>query len=119
MLYGAERNRDDDIIRPSWVIPALNALFGILTSAVIFSYLGYVSYVGQVPFYEIKNLGIHGHSLPFVVFPAIVALMPLSNLFSIVFFGTLICNTMLLNKNSSRHRQIAILHRLFDEKHRG
>jgi SNF family Na+-dependent transporter len=50
-----------------------------------------VAHEGNSTIMEIENLGVHGPSLAFLVYPAVVAMMPLPNIFSILFFGAFLC----------------------------
>lgn len=49
--------------------------------------MGYLSHISNIP---IEKIPLAGPDLAFVVFPAVLTLMPLSNLLSITFFLTMV-----------------------------
>ena len=77
------------MLKTSIVIPIVTALCGFLSAIVVFSYLGNMSKETGVPLDKIPMVGT---SLAFIVFPSVVARLPLSNFWAVIFFLTLFCN---------------------------
>jgi SNF family Na+-dependent transporter len=80
---GSFHRREEGLIKTSLAIPALTFFCGVLASLVVFSYMGYMSHATGIPIDEIP---LKGPELVFIAYPAALTLMPLSNLWSILFF---------------------------------
>ncbi|EAS07565.1 Na-dependent neurotransmitter transporter (macronuclear) [Tetrahymena thermophila SB210] len=87
IIFGSYRPVSQEIKQTSYMVPMLTVLCGFLASFVIFSFMGYMSHLtGQ----SIQDIPLSGPDLAFVVFPAVLTLMPFSNLLSIIFFLTMV-----------------------------
>ncbi|CAD8144099.1 unnamed protein product [Paramecium pentaurelia] len=86
-LYGSYRKKEDNLPNFSFAIPILTALCGMLAGLVVFSYIGHVSFKYNV---SIQQLPLSGPDLAFVLYPAILAQMPMPNLWCILFFLVLL-----------------------------
>ena len=73
--------------RSGFLIALCNCSTSLFSGMVVFSVLGFMSNELEV---DIKNVAAAGSGLAFVVYPAAVTLMPLSPLWSILFFLMLI-----------------------------
>ncbi|CAD8059026.1 unnamed protein product [Paramecium sonneborni] len=82
-LYGSYRNKDDNLPNFSYAIPIITTLCGMLAALVVFSYIGHISVKFDIP---IHQLPLSGPDLAFVLYPAILAQMPIPNLWCIIFF---------------------------------
>ncbi len=69
------------------MIPLLTILCGFLSSFVVFSYMGYMSHITGI---KINDIPLAGPDLAFIVFPAVLNMMPFSNLWAIIFFLVMI-----------------------------
>ncbi|KAL4434737.1 hypothetical protein ABPG74_017157 [Tetrahymena malaccensis] len=83
VLFGSYRPISQEIKRSSYLIPLFTVLCGFLASMVIFSFMGYMSHITNIPIDEIP---LRGPDLAFIVFPAVLTKMPFSNLLAIIFF---------------------------------
>ncbi|CAK88400.1 unnamed protein product (macronuclear) [Paramecium tetraurelia] len=86
-LYGSYRKKDDNLPNFSYAIPIITSLCGMLAGLVVFSYIGHVSVRFNIP---IDELPLSGPDLAFVLYPAILAQMPMPNLWCILFFCVLV-----------------------------
>lgn len=79
------------------MIPAINSLTSFYASLTIFTFLGHVStksgWSRENPTKGIAvfDLAKSGPELLFVVFPALLGLMPGANFWSVIFFGLCLC----------------------------
>ena len=83
IAYGSYKNRDDDIAKDTWITALLDIGTSLLAGLVVFGILGYMAWKTGIP---LENLAASGPGLAFVVFPQAISLMPLSGLFSVLFF---------------------------------
>eukprot|EP00998_Keelungia_sp_KM082_P003935 NODE_1493_length_1317_cov_66.413445_g1480_i0.p1 GENE.NODE_1493_length_1317_cov_66.413445_g1480_i0~~NODE_1493_length_1317_cov_66.413445_g1480_i0.p1 ORF type:complete len:345 (+),score=68.55 NODE_1493_length_1317_cov_66.413445_g1480_i0:68-1036(+) len=74
----------EDVVRINWLVSAVNSGFSLFGGIVIFSVLGYMSGQTGVPVEELASKS--GPGLAFVVFAEALTLMPLPQLFSVLFF---------------------------------
>ena len=88
MYYGSGRGRKEKIVPPSYIVPLINSATSIYAALSIFSFLGHVSTVQNIP---IRMLSKSGPDLLFVAFPAFLGLIPGTKFFSIVFFAMCVC----------------------------
>jgi hypothetical protein len=70
------------------MIPAINSLTSFYASLTIFTFLGHVSTQKNIPVFELAK---SGPDLLFVVFPALINLLPAANFFSVIFFFMCLC----------------------------
>ena len=83
IAYGSYKDRDDDIAKDTWITALLNSTTSLFAGFVVFGVLGYMARVTGTPLTE---LAASGPGLAFVVFPEALSLMPLSGIFSVLFF---------------------------------
>lgn len=88
MYYGTARQKSDKIVAASFWIPMANSATSIYAALTIFSFLGHVSVVKDIPIAEIAT---SGPSLLFVAFPSLLALLPGAHFWSIIFFIMCVC----------------------------
>jgi len=61
----------------------MTLICGIIGALTVFSYIGYISEIKNIP---INRIPLSGPELTFVIYPAILSQMPFSNLLAILFF---------------------------------
>ncbi len=83
IAYGSYKEPDDDIAQDTWITALLNSGTSLFAGFVVFGFLGYMAGETGTPLTE---LAASGPGLAFVVFPEALSLMPLSGLFSLLFF---------------------------------
>jgi len=83
IAYGSYKEPDDDIAQDTWITALLNSGTSLFAGFVVFGILGYMAGETGIPLTE---LAASGPGLAFVVFPEALSLMPLSGIFSILFF---------------------------------
>lgn len=70
------------------MIPAINSLTSFYASLTIFTFLGHVSKTKGIPTFDLAK---SGPELLFVVFPALLGLLPGQNFWSVIFFAMCLC----------------------------
>ncbi len=83
ITYGSYKDYDDDIAKNAWITALLNSGTSLFAGFVVFGVLGYMA--GETGT-SLTELAASGPGLAFVVFPEALSLMPLSGLFSLLFF---------------------------------
>ena len=83
LAYGSYKKSEDDIAKDTWITALLNSATSLFAGFVVFAVLGYMAWKTGTP---IAELAASGPGLAFVVFPEALSLMPLSGLFSVLFF---------------------------------
>nr|XP_039249177.1 sodium- and chloride-dependent betaine transporter-like [Styela clava] len=88
IAFSSYNRRDNNILHDTLIIAIVNSLTSLLAGFVVFSALGGMA--------EMMGVGIHevvsgGQELVFVVIPTLFSLLPLSNLWAVLFFLMLIC----------------------------
>ena len=73
MYYGTGRQKDHKLLTISYMIPAINSLTSFYASLTIFTFLGHVSTKKSIPVFDLAK---SGPELLFVVFPALLGLLP-------------------------------------------
>lgn len=73
MYYGTGRQKDHKLLTISYMIPAINSLTSFYSSLTIFTFLGHVSTKKNIDVFELAK---SGPELLFVVFPALLGLLP-------------------------------------------
>lgn len=73
MYYGTGREKSHKLLKISYMIPAINSLTSFYSSLTIFTFLGHVSKSKNIPVFELAK---SGPELLFVVFPALLGLLP-------------------------------------------
>ncbi|XP_060928283.1 sodium- and chloride-dependent GABA transporter 1 [Limanda limanda] len=89
MISMASYNKfNNNILRDALIVAATNSFTSILAGLVIFSAIGYMSHVHNLP---VDNIATGGPGLVFVVYPEVLSTMPLSQLWAPLFFFMLLC----------------------------
>ena len=83
VAYGSYKHNDDDIAKDTWITALLDIGISLFAGLVVFAILGYMAWKTNTP---LEELAASGPGLAFVVFPEALSLMPLSGLFSVLFF---------------------------------
>lgn len=87
VFYSSCRQPDEKILKSSFWLPLINSGTSILAATVLFSFLGHVSSTLGIP---IEEMEIEGIELAFVAYPAMLSMLPGSNIWAIIFFLMLI-----------------------------
>ncbi|KAM3611571.1 uncharacterized protein V6R79_020686 [Siganus canaliculatus] len=89
MISMASYNKfNNNILRDALIVSFTNAFTSILAGFVIFSAIGYMSYMHNLP---VDNIATGGPGLVFVVYPEVLSTMPVYQLWAPLFFCTLLC----------------------------
>ncbi|KAL5004096.1 hypothetical protein ScPMuIL_017552 [Solemya velum] len=78
---------NNDCLRDSLIVAIANCATSVFAGFVIFSYLGYLSTIMDVP---VEDVAKSGPTLVFAIYPFAVTQMPVAPLWSIIFFVMLI-----------------------------
>jgi NSS family neurotransmitter:Na+ symporter len=88
IAYASYLPKRTQIIRDALIISGINCLFSLLAGVGVFAVLGYMAQTTSLPISEVVTESI---GLAFVAFPKAISLLPaFSNLFGILFFGSLV-----------------------------
>lgn len=87
VFYSSCRQPNEKILRSSFWLPIINSATSILAAMVLFTFLGHVSDKLDISIDEIQ---IEGIELAFVAYPAMLSLLPGSNIWAVIFFVMLI-----------------------------
>ena len=87
IYYSSCRKPDEKILKSSIWLPLINSATSILAAMVLFSFLGHVSTTLNI---SIDEIDIEGIQLAFVAYPAMISMLPGSNIWAIIFFVMLI-----------------------------
>ena len=87
LKFATHRKESDKILLSSIVVPALNFATSIFSAIALFSFVGYASNKTGIP---IKEMPVGGMELVFVVYPAILSSLPLSTVWSVLFFTMMV-----------------------------
>lgn len=88
IAYASYLPKKSEIVRDSLAISGINCLFSLFAGVGVFSVLGYMAHTTAQPVADVVSESI---GLAFVVFPKAISLLPaLSNLFGVLFFGSLV-----------------------------
>ncbi|TWW60412.1 Sodium- and chloride-dependent GABA transporter ine [Takifugu flavidus] len=79
---------NNNILRDALIVSITNSFTSILAGFVIFSALGYMAHMYELP---IDNIATAGPGLVFVVYPEALSAMPISRLWAPLFFIMLLC----------------------------
>ncbi|KAM8865278.1 sodium- and chloride-dependent GABA transporter ine isoform 1-T1 [Synchiropus picturatus] len=79
---------NNDIVRDSLIVAITNSLTSILAGFVIFSAIGYMAHIHNLPMDKITT---DGPGLVFVVYPEVLATMPFHQVWAPLFFFMLLC----------------------------
>lgn len=83
IFMGSYRGMKEEIFKTSLRLTSLICLCGFLGAIAVFTVMGYVSEKLNI---DIKDIPLSGPELSFVVYPTALTLLPLSNLWSILFY---------------------------------
>ncbi|XP_042277230.1 sodium- and chloride-dependent GABA transporter ine isoform X2 [Thunnus albacares] len=89
MISMASYNKfNNNIIRDALIVSFTNSFTSILAGFVIFSAIGYMSHIHNLP---VENISTGGPGLVFVVYPEVLSTMPVFQLWAPLFFIMLLC----------------------------
>ena len=88
MYYGTARQPTDKILTVSYMVPIMNSATSFYAALTIFTFLGHVSTMRDIP---IEDLSQSGPDLLFVAFPALLGLLKGANFWAIIFFAMCVC----------------------------
>jgi len=84
ITYASYRDRGEDIVQDTWITALINSAISIFAGFVVFGILGYMATQTEQSLEALAQA--NGPGLAFVVFPEALSLMPLSEIFSLLFF---------------------------------
>ncbi|XP_068616897.1 sodium- and chloride-dependent GABA transporter ine [Brachionichthys hirsutus] len=88
MISMASYNKfNNNIFRDTLIVSFINSFTSILAGFGIFSAIGYMAHIHNLP---VDNIATSGPGLVFVVYPEILSTMPLFQLWSVLFFMMLV-----------------------------
>ena len=87
LTFATFRKKDFPIQKSSLLLILANILSALMSSFVVFGYLGYFSQKSGI---SLEDLPLEGASLIFVTYPATLAMMPFTRFWMVLFFLTLI-----------------------------
>ncbi|XP_041854310.1 sodium- and chloride-dependent GABA transporter ine [Melanotaenia boesemani] len=89
MISMASYNKfNNNILRDVLIVSFVNSFTSILGGFVIFSAVGYMAHIHNLP---VDNIATDGPGLVFVVYPEVLSTMPVSQLWTPLFFIMLLC----------------------------
>ncbi|XP_062307819.1 sodium- and chloride-dependent GABA transporter ine isoform X1 [Osmerus eperlanus] len=89
MVSMASYNKfNNNILRDTLIVSLANSATSILAGFVIFSAIGYMAHIHNLP---VDNIATDGPGLVFVVYPEVFSTMPFSQLWAPLFFLMLLC----------------------------
>ncbi|XP_051966605.1 sodium- and chloride-dependent GABA transporter ine-like isoform X3 [Xyrauchen texanus] len=89
MISMASYNKyNNNILRDTFIVALANSATSILASFVIFSAIGYMAHIHNLP---VDDIATDGPGLVFVVYPEVLSTMPISQLWAPLFFIMLLC----------------------------
>ncbi|XP_069788870.1 sodium- and chloride-dependent GABA transporter ine-like isoform X2 [Narcine bancroftii] len=89
MLSMASYNKfNNNILKDTLVVVVINAVTSIFAGLVIFSAIGYMSYLHKLP---VEDIATDGPGLVFVVYPEAFVTMPIAPMWATLFFFMLLC----------------------------
>ncbi|XP_040011434.1 sodium- and chloride-dependent GABA transporter 1 isoform X2 [Xiphias gladius] len=89
MISMASYNKfNNNILRDALIVSCTNTFTSILAGFVIFSAIGYMAHIHNLP---VDNIATDGPGLVFVVYPEVLSTMPVFQLWAPLFFFMLLC----------------------------
>ncbi|XP_073322135.1 sodium- and chloride-dependent GABA transporter 1 isoform X2 [Pagrus major] len=89
MVSMASYNKfNNNILRDALIVSVTNSFTSILAGFVIFSAIGYMAHIHNLP---VDNIATDGPGLVFVVYPEVLSTMPVFQLWAALFFFMLLC----------------------------
>ncbi|XP_033829244.1 sodium- and chloride-dependent GABA transporter ine [Periophthalmus magnuspinnatus] len=79
---------NNNILRDALIVSVTNSFTSILAGFVIFSAIGYMAHIHNLP---VDNIATDGPGLVFVVYPEVISTMPVFQLWAPLFFFMLLC----------------------------
>uniref|UniRef100_A0A8C6V4E9 Si:ch211-225b11.1 n=1 Tax=Neogobius melanostomus TaxID=47308 RepID=A0A8C6V4E9_9GOBI len=79
---------NNNVLRDAFIVTMTNSFTSILAGFVIFSAIGYMAHIHNLP---VENIATDGPGLVFVVYPEVISTMPLFQLWAPLFFIMLLC----------------------------
>uniref|UniRef100_A0AAV2MRS4 Transporter n=1 Tax=Knipowitschia caucasica TaxID=637954 RepID=A0AAV2MRS4_KNICA len=79
---------NNNILRDALIVAVINSFTSILAGFVIFSAIGYMAHIHNLP---VDNIATDGPGLVFVVYPEVITTMPVFQLWAPLFFFMLLC----------------------------
>lgn len=76
-------NFRNNTMNDSIIVPIINVATSILAGFVVFSVIGYMAYKTGLP---VSDVAVGGPGLAFVAYPEAIAMMPLPQLWAVLFF---------------------------------
>lgn len=83
ITFGSYLDSKESVIKLSLILTCINSSTSIFAGFTVFSILGYLSYINNIPISDVVS---SGPTLAYVVFPIAIAEMPLAWVFAISFF---------------------------------
>ncbi|XP_010730877.2 sodium- and chloride-dependent GABA transporter ine isoform X1 [Larimichthys crocea] len=89
MISMASYNKfNNNILRDALIVSVTNSFTSILAGFVIFSAIGYMAHIHNLP---VDNIATDGPGLVFVVYPEVLSTMPVFQMWAPLFFFMLLC----------------------------
>uniref|UniRef100_H3BDU1 Transporter n=2 Tax=Latimeria chalumnae TaxID=7897 RepID=H3BDU1_LATCH len=88
MAMSSYNRFNNNILKDTLAISLTNSATSIFAGFVIFSALGYMSYLQNV---DVKDIAVDGPGLVFMVYPQALPTMPVAPLWAVLFFFMLLC----------------------------
>ncbi|XP_026866101.1 sodium- and chloride-dependent GABA transporter ine isoform X1 [Electrophorus electricus] len=88
MAMASYNNFSNSVLKDTLAIAITNSMTSILSGFVIFSALGYMSYLQNIP---VSEIAVDGPGLVFVVYPQAFLSMPVAPMWAVFFFFMLLC----------------------------
>uniref|UniRef100_A0A8C1SRN5 Transporter n=1 Tax=Cyprinus carpio TaxID=7962 RepID=A0A8C1SRN5_CYPCA len=89
MISMASYNKfNNNILRDTYIVSLANSATSIVAGFVIFSAIGYMAHIHNLP---VDDIATDGPGLVFVVYPEVFSTMPVSQLWAPLFFIMLLC----------------------------
>jgi len=85
--YSSCRSVNSKVFKSSIIINLVNSGTSILSSLVLFSFLGHISFEMGL---KVEDVPLEGITLAFVAYPSLLTQLPGSNLWAILFFLMLV-----------------------------
>ena len=81
--FASHRNDKDPLFLSTVMIPIMNFATSMFAAITLFSFIGYASFETGIP---IDDMPVHGMELTFVVYPALMTILPFPQVWSVIFF---------------------------------
>jgi SNF family Na+-dependent transporter len=91
LSFASFRSKRDPIQSTSYILVFANFASSLLSTLIVFGYMGYFSEISGIP---IDKLPLSGPSLIFVTYPASLAMMPFPRIWIFIFFLTMVLLTI-------------------------